>query len=81
MKFLALTTKPTVFIDDPNGVNCKGAEDTNRTDLIRSLSSDAIEATWNNVQSLNYAERTSSHGSELLVGPFGNTVLVRLKVA
>ena len=71
---------PRLFLD-PNGVSCKGAEDTNRTDLIRSLSSDAIEATGNNVQSLNYAETISPHGSELLVGPFGNPVLVRLKVA
>ncbi len=39
---------PCLFLD-PNGVNCKGAEDTYRTDLIRSLSSDAIEATGNNV--------------------------------
>ncbi len=62
--------------------SCKGAEDTNRTDLIRSLSSDAIEATGNNVQSLKYAETISPHGSELRVGLFGNTVLVRVvKVA
>ncbi len=65
---------PCLFLD-PNGVSCKGAEDTNRTDLIRSLSSDAIEATGNNVQSLNHAETISPHGSELPVSLLDGMVL------
>ncbi len=44
---------PCLFLG-PNGVSCKDAEDTNRTDLIRSLSSDARTIIVINIQGRIY---------------------------